>query len=127
MTRNTVGQIRVQTPVTTDGTTLAYDENKQVQYKTTYHPATARREMESIAAKQPAHLRPIITDVAAKTAATTGTAEVIGTADTKATSTKPRQATKPKAAQDANTQTVRTDAGTTNETENFTDNEQDEK
>lgn len=49
--------IVVRTPITTDGTTLAYDENKQPIYKETTLPASARKHFESLNANLPEHLR----------------------------------------------------------------------
>lgn len=53
--------LEVQTPVTTDGITLKYDQNRQPMFKTTFLPITAKRELERNAARLPVHLRPIIT------------------------------------------------------------------
>lgn len=50
-------KIRVRTPQTTDGINLAYDEKKQVIYKETTLPATAKKHLESQNASLPEHLR----------------------------------------------------------------------
>jgi hypothetical protein len=54
--------LKVETPVTTDGRTLAYDENKQPIYRTTFLPITARTELLRNTSKLPEYLRPKITE-----------------------------------------------------------------
>lgn len=55
--------LRVRTPLTTNGVNLDYDSNNQVQYKTTFLPLTAKRNITSNNAKKPVHLRAIIEEV----------------------------------------------------------------
>lgn len=55
--------LKVETPVTTDGKTLAYDENRQPIMKTTYLPITAKVELLRNTSKLPEYLRPTITEM----------------------------------------------------------------
>lgn len=55
--------LRVRTPLTTNGVNLDYDSNNQVQYKTTFLPITALKNITSNNAKKPVHLRAIIEEV----------------------------------------------------------------
>jgi hypothetical protein len=52
-----MAKLKVTTPQTTDGTTLLYDENKQVVTKTNYMGLGARRVLESINSKLQPQLR----------------------------------------------------------------------
>lgn len=53
--------LRVETPITSDGINLKYDENGKVQYKTTFLPITAKKEIERNDARSPKHLQKKIT------------------------------------------------------------------
>jgi hypothetical protein len=53
--------LKVETPVTSDGINLAYDNQQRPLFKTTFLPLTARKELERNAAKLPKHLKPTIT------------------------------------------------------------------
>lgn len=55
--------IKVETPVTTDGRTLAYDENRQPMVRTSYLPITAKTELLRNTSKLPEYLRPKITEM----------------------------------------------------------------
>jgi hypothetical protein len=57
--------LRVETPQTTDGKNLAYNDDSTVIIKTSVAPVTARRALEALNAKLPTHLRSKITEVAA--------------------------------------------------------------
>lgn len=50
-------KLRVLTPQTTDGQTLAYDENDKVIYNETIVEITAKRDFESINSKLPKQLQ----------------------------------------------------------------------
>lgn len=60
--------IEVQTPVTTDGMNLKYDGNNKPMFKTTFLPATAKKELMRNSARLPKHLQPIITEKEGDTA-----------------------------------------------------------
>lgn len=53
--------LKVETPITIDGINLKYDQNNQVQYKETFLPITAKKEIERNAARLPKQLQPKIT------------------------------------------------------------------
>jgi hypothetical protein len=55
--------LRVETPLTTDGVTLAYDENSQVKKRITYLPMSAKRFLEKQNANLPNHLKATITEI----------------------------------------------------------------
>lgn len=56
--------LRVETPVTIDGTNLKYAEDgKTVVTRITFLPPSARKSLEAVEAKYPAHLRSKITEV----------------------------------------------------------------
>lgn len=55
-----VKNMKVLTPETTDGTTLAYDENRQPKFKETIVPETARTHFESLNSRLPEHLKHIL-------------------------------------------------------------------
>lgn len=50
-------KLRVKTPQTTDGKTLAYDGNKQVIYTESIVEFSAKKEFESLNATLPEHLK----------------------------------------------------------------------
>lgn len=55
--------IKVETPLTTDGKTLAYDEDRQVKMRVAFLPITAKKELLRNTSKLPEYLRPTITEL----------------------------------------------------------------
>jgi hypothetical protein len=55
--------LRVESPLTTDGMNLRYDENGKNPKKITVLPMSAKLKLESNQAKKPPHLRATITVV----------------------------------------------------------------
>lgn len=52
--------LKVETPLTSDGKTLIYDDQRRPKVKITYLPVTAKNELLRNAAKLPEYLRPKI-------------------------------------------------------------------
>ena len=55
--------LRVEIPITIDGTTILYDEKRHPVTKTVFLPFSAKRMVESNQAKKPTHLQAKITTV----------------------------------------------------------------
>ena len=56
-------KLRVLTPITRDGRTLEYDEDRQPLYRETFIEPTARKALESENASRAEHMRHIIEEV----------------------------------------------------------------
>lgn len=54
--------LKVMTPVTSDGKTLVYDEQRRPIFRTTYLPISAKAAIMRSKSKLPEYLRPIISE-----------------------------------------------------------------
>lgn len=54
---SSIKKLRILTPVTTDGKTLAYDKDKQPIYTESFAENTAKKDLENLNTHLPEHLR----------------------------------------------------------------------
>ncbi len=59
----TVKKLKVLTPQTIDGKTLAYDEDKKVIYSSSIVELAAKKDFEALNAKLPSHLHHILQEI----------------------------------------------------------------